>query len=271
MEKIIFISPHHDDAVFSCPGLIQRAVQKGKSVEIITVFSDTRETTHERREETRRACQVLGIQSVDWGMKDALVRHPTRDVLFADILAEDETLAELRHMMKTVLMEQPNTLFCIPLGVGWHIDHLLVFEAALEVFPQEKLFFYEDAPYREVPLQTRLRIKSDSQKQKEFVTHFLKAPYVEKYLPHWTETDVQALVSSPCAPSIERQLWFYTNVILQTHEVIQAQKAVAEYKSQSDFFPDLQKGNSRESYWVLSPNISTLLGGSFRNSKVLWR
>jgi LmbE family N-acetylglucosaminyl deacetylase len=107
-----------------------------------------------RREEDRQASQVLGVESAQHELPDAIYRldpsgaplYPAFASLFDAVAAHDGVEARLRD----VLAALPAARFvAAPLGIGSHVDHVLVHRAARAVVPRERLWFYEDFPYAE--------------------------------------------------------------------------------------------------------------------------
>ena len=163
MESVIFLSPHLDDVVFSCSGLIQTVLARGGQVQIATVFSRT--LNQERIEEDVRACAYLNVEHQHLEFLDAPIRRQQPEVLFQDLEFEKPTIDALTAAFTNLQNTYPNSLFVAPLGVGWHVDHLVVHEAARAALPPEQLWYYEDAPYRYVSGQTVLRMSKASVQQ----------------------------------------------------------------------------------------------------------
>ena len=46
----------------------------------------------------------------------------------------------------------------VPLGIGWHVDHLMTHQVFEPWFGNENLIFYEDLPYATIPHATRYRL-----------------------------------------------------------------------------------------------------------------
>lgn len=188
-EDVLFLSPHLDDAVLSCGGLMGALAAQG-NVSVVTVFTEAAPPPHtlaarsflrqcgahdaedlyrQRRAEDRAALERLGVRHVHLGKRDALfrARQPGRLATSAGRL-----LPELTHRYPTYRFDiargrvsredrrclprlcaelsralgpnPPQTVFC-PLGVGRHVDHLLVRAMGVMLFPHA--VFYADFPY----------------------------------------------------------------------------------------------------------------------------
>ena len=174
MEKIIYLSPHLDDAVLSCGAIIRDQIQSAaSSVEIWTIFSGDpppgrlypfarmlhlrwqtgAEGPSARREEDKIACGVLGCVPVHMDLPDCIYRpvpgtHQPRirknDDLFHFDPAKDNPLIE--ELKQYFVRQLPQDCRLVaPLGVGGHIDHLIT-RAAAEA-RDRPLLYYADFPY----------------------------------------------------------------------------------------------------------------------------
>jgi LmbE family N-acetylglucosaminyl deacetylase len=173
----IYLSPHLDDAAFSCGGQIHARARRGERVSIVTLFAgpappgaelsafasdlhrrwglDSGDAVAVRRGEDRLAAQSLGAACVQLDLPDAIYRVDRRGVplytasavLFGDP-AEDDGAVEAP--LRAALEALPATAFvAAPLGIGGHVDHAIVHRLAREVVPRDRLWFYEDFPYAE--------------------------------------------------------------------------------------------------------------------------
>ncbi|CAB3763229.1 PIG-L family deacetylase [Paraburkholderia humisilvae] len=149
--RLFVVSPHFDDAVFSCGALLATSPDAA----VCTVFAappehdmctewDTKagfagayESVHARTIEDNHALAVL----------DAIpVRLPFRDAQYLD----SPSISKLAFALEeTIYGSTANTLL-MPLGL-FHADHLLVFNACCEILPRLShltWFAYEEAIYR---------------------------------------------------------------------------------------------------------------------------
>lgn len=177
--RAIYLSPHFDDAVLSCGGLIRRQVRSGTPVLVVTVFggepqhlelspyaaqmlSKWGKATHpttERREEDRRAMGLLGAEYLHLSYPDAIYRlsddsflYSSDQELFGPIHPSESTLLSLLAGIVPDLMTSRHETVYAPLAVGNHVDHQLVRDSLLG--PQERssrIVFYEDYPYVDKP------------------------------------------------------------------------------------------------------------------------
>jgi LmbE family N-acetylglucosaminyl deacetylase len=167
-----FLSPHLDDAVYSCGGIIASFVSAGDIVIVITVFAGNPEPGPispfaagmqerwgvvespmvARRAEDRMACGRLGASVVHLQLPDAIYRrdvaqeplYGTEESLFLDINPQETQLPErIQPLLKGVVPPEAK-VYC-PLAVGGHVDHRIVRSAADGLFYQ--VHYYHELPY----------------------------------------------------------------------------------------------------------------------------
>jgi LmbE family N-acetylglucosaminyl deacetylase len=168
----IYISPHFDDAVLSCGGLIWEQTHKGTPVEIWTIcagdaqpgplsplamachqqwgLASPDEVVAARRIENQAAAGLVGAEIVNFSIPDCIYRRaPTGELLypeevFVSIHPIDRNLdSEIAVALNTEL--QPDDRIVSPLAIGSHVDHILTRRAAERLGRQ--LWFYADIPY----------------------------------------------------------------------------------------------------------------------------
>jgi LmbE family N-acetylglucosaminyl deacetylase len=191
----LFLSPHLDDAVLSCGGHIHRRTAAGERVVVVTVFAgtpeggptllaaelhalwglsaDPREAIAARIAEDDAALAVLGAEPERWGLIDAVYRgkatasglteatYPTLRSLFSpprqdpDEVGLERTITELLRALPAA-----RDIFA-PLGVGRHVDHVLVRRAAEDAFRGDpRVRWYEELPYARRFLAVRRALRA---------------------------------------------------------------------------------------------------------------
>lgn len=168
----IYISPHLDDAVLSCGGLIFRQAHAGQRVAVVTVFAgnppedvspsdfaldlharwEAPNPTAARREEDLAALHFLHshIAVIHLPLPECIYRRDT--VSGAPLYATEEALFGNVHPTDPAFVAlqappiiSPGTLVYAPLGVGNHVDHQVVRFAADSW--GMNLCYYEEYPY----------------------------------------------------------------------------------------------------------------------------
>lgn len=172
--KWIYLSPHLDDAAYSCGGLIWEQVQQGLEVEVWTICAGdppagdysmfaqvhhkiweltAQEAVQARRKEDAEALEILGAQGRYFDVPDAIYRknpktgehlYTSGEALFGGLEAGDKAL--VRRL--TLLIAQElilDSVLVSPLTVGNHVDHQLV-RAAAECL-ERPLVYYAEFPY----------------------------------------------------------------------------------------------------------------------------
>ncbi|MEW6567445.1 MAG: PIG-L family deacetylase [Chloroflexota bacterium] len=172
MPLHIYLSPHLDDAVLSCGGLIANQVAEGNGVTVLTVFagdpgpgplSDFAQALHQlwggspnlvgdRRTEDRLACGRLGASVVHMLLPDAIYRHgpdagvryASEEAIFGPLHPRDLDVLEEIHQRLSSACPPEAVVYC-PLGLGFHVDHRLTRAAAERL--GRPLWYYQDFPY----------------------------------------------------------------------------------------------------------------------------
>jgi LmbE family N-acetylglucosaminyl deacetylase len=172
MVAHLYLSPHLDDAVFSCGGLMAMQDARGEPISVLTLFagdppnyriSNFAAELHVRwgkagppiamrRAEDRLACGRLGASVVHLEFPDAIYRvdeahkplYPSSGSLFSDVApGEDNLLDQLRQALADINFSEAN-VYC-PMALGGHVDHILTRMAAERLgIP---LLYYADMPY----------------------------------------------------------------------------------------------------------------------------
>jgi LmbE family N-acetylglucosaminyl deacetylase len=186
--KTIYISPHLDDAIFSCGGWIWEQTRRGQEVEIWTIcagdlppgpLSGLARSLHQswnlsenavkiRREEDRKACQIIGAVPRHFSFLDCIYRispqgdafYETESGLFGGLDPREMDLIDrVRATLADCLPEEAELI--VPLGIGNHVDHELTRKAASRL--EWSLSYYADYPYaREIEGQEILTFMEES-------------------------------------------------------------------------------------------------------------
>jgi len=170
-SQLLVFSPHMDDAVLSCGGLISVLSRKMQCVTVTLCTSDPvlapnegpphgMALPSERRHEEATAMKALGCELIQLDFLDAIYRkdrrgqqylYPTLDSLWSMPVEGDEHYRKvLSQLMKPVLenIESKQTLILAPAGVGHHVDHILCTQTLLSMVSDlNSIMLYEDFPY----------------------------------------------------------------------------------------------------------------------------
>lgn len=197
-ERVVILSPHLDDAILSCGGLLHFLRGREASRLVITVYcgnppaikaKDGSLRTLQRkghvnprlrRKEDIAAMHQADADFVHLGFPDGIYRRSPLTDRFIYLHAHERWAAprvdDLAHVEELFLVLQRlclnlgRILIVSPMGIGQHVDHTIVAQVALRVAERgPSLLFYEDFPYvvdREVgngaeddPVKALLRLK----------------------------------------------------------------------------------------------------------------
>lgn len=169
----VYLSPHFDDVVLSCGGLVWEQVQAGQQVEIWTVaagapkeglpLSGFAQQLHDRwqtgteavvirRTEDEAAGRRLGARLCYWDLPDCIYRQLPdgswlvngEEDLWQPYHSQEEPVIDrlCRWLVKNL---SPEDILVSPLTLGNHVDHNLVRAAAERL--GRPLCYYADYPY----------------------------------------------------------------------------------------------------------------------------
>jgi LmbE family N-acetylglucosaminyl deacetylase len=168
MADPVFVQPHFDDVALSCGGTVAMLAETVSPL-LVTVFAgepagasnefarmqherwgllDSEAVLARRREDADAAIMLGSSVRVRWfDYPDAIYRrtaYGSEDGLFSEVVTEDYPLVfEIVGRLGEL-----GEIFFLPLAVGRHVDHQLVFNAGLELETRgAEVWFYADLPY----------------------------------------------------------------------------------------------------------------------------
>jgi LmbE family N-acetylglucosaminyl deacetylase len=180
----LYLSPHLDDAVMSCGGIIHQQATREDHVQVITIFAGEYEGSDPspfalvqhgywgdpphpmplRRAEDTAALALLGADAHHLDYLDAVYRaapggewlYDDEEALWKAVSTADPLAGygtgPLADRLESLLPAPDQTLIYAPLGVGHHVDHQIVYAAARILMARGyRLAFYEDYPYAQTP------------------------------------------------------------------------------------------------------------------------
>ncbi len=268
MRKVLFLSPHLDDAVFSCAIRILREKETGADVTVATVFSHVRRGSPQskdyviRRQEDRAALGELGARSRWLGLLDAPSRdsfyNSFRRIVLETAASDRAYLALLKKRLKDFIDRFAPDVIYVPLAVGTHIDHRLVFDAVTSLHLSCPQIFYEDQPYALVESAARSRLAEigamiprsktepatgsqpiSSQEVTRFIRSFRRAPYVQQYLPPGPERiSVEKIVRNRFYLPGKKLAWRLESKLesLSPADHARVRRSLMAYRSQARIF-----------------------------------
>ncbi len=173
--NILILSPHADDAVFSCGDHIIKWRKQLVNVTVCTIFTDFQTPimskdarsllNHSgfsninsfkkaRNEEDKNALSYMKTNFTSphltdgafRAVKNKLVYKSFNELFSGKISRLDEiTIKKLSHFLHVTKINYH--LIIAPLGIGNHVDHLITSLCAKKCIPANKLAFYIDVPY----------------------------------------------------------------------------------------------------------------------------
>jgi len=163
MEGLGILSPHFDDAAFSLCLSLARWCSLQMKVRVVNVFTvsaygprmeatDRLAVSSVREGEDRRVTKRIGAAISIESLR--LLDAPIRLHINVGSVFQPESSApqhgsgnEEKSLACWIRMQLRERFVMAPLGLGNHIDHLLVKAAAEKALASHKLAFYEDLPY----------------------------------------------------------------------------------------------------------------------------
>jgi LmbE family N-acetylglucosaminyl deacetylase len=162
MHEVTVFSPHRDDAIFSLYVCLARWHEASVRISVLNFFTQSAHApcaingsafpvSYARSREDRRALAMIDrrIAVKSLGLLDAPLRLgiDSMSVCSSEAFERDggSSAGKLGILLDGRIGRRE--LFLAPLGLGNHVDHLSVRNAALEDIKASQLAFYEDLPY----------------------------------------------------------------------------------------------------------------------------
>jgi len=166
VRTAVALSPHLDDAAFSCGGLLAMLRDAGWRTVVATIFTRsviqptgfalacqldkgldaTVDYMALRRAEDAVACAGLDAEPRWLDFAEAPHRgYDSAPALFGPI--HDDVWRDISPAIAAILAELQPDLVLSPSGMGGHVDHRHVIRAALPLVPAAQHGFYRDTPY----------------------------------------------------------------------------------------------------------------------------
>jgi LmbE family N-acetylglucosaminyl deacetylase len=153
---VLYVSPHADDVAFSAAAQVARDVASGLRVAVLTVFEMPEGSPYgafgeraTRRAEDEAFAALAGVQRIGGGFDDAIARRPryrSPHKILAPLADDEASLVDaVRQRIESYVKDGCQRVVA-PLGIGEHVDHQIVHEAARTLNGAE-VSFYEDTPH----------------------------------------------------------------------------------------------------------------------------
>lgn len=164
-KRHVFLSPHPDDVIWSCGGLIDLLSKNRHQIVIVTVF-DGEPTTlppqtpldvwrtiarpRLRRMENENVIARLKAEHFSLEFVDGALRNDgtaftyTLETLFHSPVGEQALETAIRQRLENIL--RPGDLIHAPLASGNHLDHQIV-RSAVSGRMDQQIAYYDDFPY----------------------------------------------------------------------------------------------------------------------------
>ena len=168
MPVALAISPHLDDAVFSCGGTLARLAVEGFRVVVATLFTRSMPDPQGfalacqldkgldasvdymalRRQEDAAACERLGAQPRWMPFAEAPHRgYASAADLFGPVDVGDRIGEHLQPALRDLIADVRPALLLAPQAIGGHVDHVVTARAIRAVAPTSPVLWWRDFPY----------------------------------------------------------------------------------------------------------------------------
>ena len=169
MPTALALSPHLDDAAFSCGGLLATLAQRGWRVVMATLFTASvsdplgfalacqldkglpPEVDYMalRRAEDAAAARELGLAApVHLPFREAPHRgYGSAPELFADVRVDDGIAGDLAPAIAALIATEAPDLVLMPQAVGGHVDHVQAVRAFRAIAFAGPVLWWRDFPY----------------------------------------------------------------------------------------------------------------------------
>ena len=156
--EILYVSPHLDDVLLSMAQNIKNEIANNANVTIATFFSEgntaTRSLYESRRKDDVCAISKIGAKALHMGFTDSYFRDSRfcnySSIMFHKECTETQLFNDIQKKLRELLVNGKYTICYIPLGVGGHVDHNIIFHAGRQLAEEMNdidFRFYADMPY----------------------------------------------------------------------------------------------------------------------------
>lgn len=168
MPLALALSPHLDDAAFSCGGTLAALAAEGWKVVVATLFTASvpsptgfalacqtdkglpaeADYMAIRRAEDAEACRRLEARPLWLPFREAPHRgYDSAPALFGPPRSDDTAHLDLAQTLEPLLAEHRPDLLLAPQAVGGHVDHIQAVRALHLLRPAGPVLWWQDFPY----------------------------------------------------------------------------------------------------------------------------
>jgi LmbE family N-acetylglucosaminyl deacetylase len=168
MPLALALSPHLDDAAFSCGGTLAALAAESWEVAVATLFTASVEAPTGfalacqtdkglppeadymaiRRAEDAEACRRLGARPIWLPFREAPHRgYGSAAALFGPLRSDDAVHLHLAAALEPLLAAGPPDLLLAPQAIGGHVDHVQTVRALHLLRPAGRVLWWQDFPY----------------------------------------------------------------------------------------------------------------------------
>jgi len=154
-KEIVVFSPHLDDAALDCSDHILAWKRLGFQARVVTIFTKLSLRDSQSDLERKRLCedkQAMDLLGVSWNHLSFTDWASRRNVeeqccMNGRSKRSESNVSTLGALHQAITHFANGGLFVAPLGIGGHVDHLLVREAIESEAELSELCYYVDYPY----------------------------------------------------------------------------------------------------------------------------
>jgi hypothetical protein len=157
----LYVSPHEDEVLVSCPGRLLSERAQSLKVLVVTPFARPRQPGEDGADPFAK----LGCDELRLGLPAARERNSfynsyTRTT-FDRHLGDDSVQDELMKLLEDLATSTRARHIYLPLGTDGHVDHRLCHDAGLRALHEvsgRNVFLYEERPQALLPGAIRMRL-----------------------------------------------------------------------------------------------------------------
>jgi len=172
--NIMYISPHLDDVVFSCSQLIRNQIKSNNKILITTIFTNYSDTHNNpflngkiRFKEDLNALKNLNVKGNYLNYSELMVRNNLEEYTLLALILDliqiflnfdkyNKLINSINTELQKIIDKNKIKSIYIPLGIGFHPDHLITYRACCNL-KNVKIYGYEEFPYSQNKIYCFLR------------------------------------------------------------------------------------------------------------------